>query len=387
MVKGVMKSAKTRGLFSGRFGRTPPSPCVPELAAGQESVEIYTEGDTLYADMQRSLASARTSIRLESYIFAADEIGWAFAEILAERAMNGVSVRLHIDTAGSMFRASKRLEEYLRSHGVELRWFHRWNWRSPLQYNRRSHRKLAVVDSEHVYLGGFNIHRENSQSLYGTNRWRDTHIRMSGQIAREAAALFDTFWRGDRKHTELSQSGVSVLVPNDNASCRQTLHCLFLDTFDGAEKTLYLTTPYFVPDHHIQQALKAAGRRQVDVRLLVPGKSDVAIARWAAQAAYADLLAAGVRIYEYQPRMLHAKTAVIDGTWSTVGTANMDYRSLFSNYELNLVSRDTELARRLHQQFLVDIGEAEEVRGSAWANRRWHRGLFEGIGWAARRWL
>ena len=124
----------------------------------------------------------------------------------------------------------------------------------------------------------------------------------------------------------------------------------------------------------------------MEVSLLVPAKSDVPITRWAARAAYARLLASGVRIYEYLPRMFHAKTAVIDGTWATIGTANMDYRSLFLNYELNLITRDEQLCRQLQAQFAVDVTESLEISRQVWAERKWKEYFFETIGWLSRRW-
>jgi cardiolipin synthase len=142
-----------------------------------------------------------------------------------------------------------------------------------------------------------------------------------------------------------------------------------------------------VPDHRTQNELVPAARRGVDVRLLLPGKSDVRITRWAARAAYDKLLRAGVRIFEYQPRVLHAKTAVVDGVLSTMGTANLDYRSLFVNYELNLFSANGTLAGALEAQFLADVAQSEEITSTHWAQRPWTGVLAESVGWIARRWL
>lgn len=361
--------------------------CMPRLAEGHESFVLFTEGDVLYKEMLSSIASAQSSIRLESFIFADDEIGWCFAKALAERLQAGVEVSLLIDAAGSLFWSSRSLERYLREHGARVRWFHRWNWRAPMRYNRRDHRKLLVVDEEQFFLGGFNIHRKNSRAIFGEKRWRDTHVSMSGDLAREAAHLFDDFWRGKRDWLLKETTGVSALVPNHTRACRQTLHCLYMDSFRMAAASVYLTTPYFVPDYRTQRELMAAARHGVDVRLLVPRKSDVWLARWAAQAAYANLLKAGVRIYEYLPRMLHAKTAVVDGKWATLGTANLDYRSFFVNYELNLVTRDIDICGALNAQFINDISEAEEICPSMWAKRPWGQHVTETVGWLARRWL
>lgn len=363
------------------------SGCAPELTPSRNSFELFTEGDELYQSMLASIASAEQSVDLESYIFADDEVGRQFAEALAERARSGIQVRVHLDAAGSLFLVSRRLKSYLRRQGVALRLFHRWSWRRPWRYNRRDHRKLLVVDHRRAYLGGFNIHRENSYTLYGEGRWRDTHVAMQGSLAEQAGQLFDAFWRGERRWLPDSALSDSTLVHNHTRTCRHRLRCIYSDVFTTVRHHIYLTTPYFVPDRHTQQGLKVAARRGVDVRLLVPGKSDVKLTQWAARAAYAELLAAGVHIYEYQPRVLHAKTVVADGEWAMLGTANLDYRSLFLNYELNLVTRDPDLSAKLEQQFLEDLKESVRIQPIGWEKRGWSARLSEAVGWLGRRWL
>ncbi|GMT39890.1 MAG: cardiolipin synthase B [bacterium] len=361
--------------------------CVPPLQAGHRSFVLFVEGDELYEAMLADIAAAHTCILMESYIFAADEIGWRFARALAERAAAGIQVRLHLDAAGFLFWGNRKLKTWLRSQGIRLRLFHRWRWRDPLRYNRRNHRKLLVVDDATVYVGGFNIHRESSRIAFGAERWRDTHVRLGDAVAHSAARQFDDFWNGRRRHSIAEQGAVNVLVPNVNRTCRQALHCLFADSFGNAHRLIYLTTPYFVPDHHSQMKLREAAQRGVDVRLLVPHKSDHLLVQWAARAAYAKLLDAGVSIYEFLPRMLHSKTVVVDSIWAMVGTANLDYRSLFINHEINLVSRDPLLCQSLEAQFLLDLEEAEQIMGHQWALRPWSEHVVEVIGWLARRWL
>ena len=361
--------------------------CAPELAPSHNRFELFTEGDDLYRAMLADIVGARRSVDLESYIFADDEVGQRFAEALAERGRAGIRVRMHLDAAGSLFWVSRRLKAYLRKQGVELRRFHRWSWRRPLRYNRRDHRKLMVVDQHRAYLGGFNIHRENSYALYGEKRWRDTHVAMQDALAEQAGQLFDAFWRGRRRWLPDSAPDESMLVHNHTRTCRHRLRCIYADAFAGAQRRIYLTTPYFVPDHRTQRGLRAAARRGVDVRLLVPGKSDVRITQWAARAAYAKLLAAGVQIYEYQPRVLHAKTIVVDGEWAMLGTANLDYRSLFVNYELNLVTRDPDLSAQLEQRFLEDLKQSVGMQPARWGRRGWLARLSEAVGWMGRRWL
>jgi len=361
--------------------------CVPPLKEGQDSFTVFTEGDELYEAMLTAIAAARQQVRLESYLFADDEMGWRFAEALADQAHKGVRVRLHLDAAGFLLHGSRRLKHYLREQGVQLRLFHRWHWRAPLRYNRRNHRKLLVVDERQMFLGGFNIHRKSSRALAGDQRWRDTHVSTSGPLVGEAAGLFDMFWNGERRWVPKQAPAVSALLPNHGRACRQILHCLYMDGLRSAKKSVYLTTPYFVPNHRTQRALRHVARNGVDVRLLVPAKNDVRLIQWAAREAYANLLSGGVRIYEYLPRMLHAKTAVVDGVWATIGTANLDYRSFFLNHELNLVTRESGLCRQLQALFIQDLEQAQEILPANWAKRPWRQHLAETVGWLARRWL
>lgn len=246
----------------------PTCACVPRLTEGQEPFVLFTEGDVLYEAMLASIASARHRIMLETYIFADDEVGRRFAEALAERARAGIEVLLFIDAAGYLFWSSRSLEKYLREHGVRVRWFHRWSWRKPFRYNRRDHRKLLVVDGKQLYLGGFNIHRESSQAAFGKRRWRDTHLNLAGALAVKAAELFDAFWQGRLDWFTKQTSGVSALVTNRTRVCRQPLHCLYMEGFRRATKSVYLTTPYFVPDNRTNEALMEVARRGVDVRLV-----------------------------------------------------------------------------------------------------------------------
>ena len=354
--------------------------------AGQP--HLFIEGDELFDAMLAEIRTARHSVKLESYIFADDEIGRQFAEALGECARRGVQVLMHIDSAGSLFWSSRQLEYSLTGQGVKLRWYHRWSWRRPWRYNQRNHRKILVIDGRVGFLGGFNIHRENSRRVFGEGRWRDTHIRVEGQLAHGLQTLFDAFWRGrSRRYPFILSRNGDALISNYSRRGRRLLSRLLRVKFGTAKRFILLSTPYFVPDYRTQHGLMRAAKRGVDVRVLVPRKNDVKIAQWAAQAAYEPLLHAGVKIYEYLPRMLHAKTSVIDADWSTLGSANIDYRSFFVNYEVNLVSIQPAVVNALESQFHADLQHAEEVVASHWAKRALIRRALELLGWAARRWL
>ena len=352
-----------------------------------ESFGLFTEGDSLYAAMQAAIRAAEREVVLESYIFADDEVGRALADVLAERARSGIDVRVHLDAAGSLFWASRDLDRFLRDSGVTLRWFHRWHWSRPLRYNQRNHRKLLVVDRRQAFLGGFNIHRENSRRHYGERRWRDTHVAMTGDLATQAQAAFEALWqRCLWRALPQAHSSSAVVLPNKTADCAHRLRCVFAAMFASAQHHIELTTPYFVPDGWTQQALGQAAERGVSVRLLVPRKSDVAPIRWIARRIYARLQCRGVRVFGYHTRLLHAKTVTIDGDWVSVGTANLDYRSLFVNHELNLCARNRTLASALTTQFETDLADAEEFT-TAWPRQRTMARVLAPVAWAARRWL
>lgn len=337
--------------------------------------------------MLEAIAAARHTIRLEVYIFADDEIGWRFADALAAQADRGIDVLVHIDAAGSLFRMSRTLPRHLRKHGVKVHWYHKIGF-SPVRYNRRNHRKLLIVDAGVAFLGGLNLHRENSLRLFGPKRWRDTHFALRGPLVEEAIGLFDALWHHQREpSSRMIGLHETALITNRPRRWKHLLRRLYQSAFANASSKIYLTTPYLVPDLRTQRGMMRAARRGVDVRLLVPRKNDSRLAQWAARAAYERLLRQGVRLFEYLPRVLHAKTTVVDGSWSTVGTANIDYRSFFLNYELNLVTADRTLALTLEEQFLRDLQESEEVCLDRWMRRGWPDRVLEFIGWLGRRWL
>lgn len=357
-------------------------------AIEENAIARYIEGDLLFAAMLADIAGAASQVRMESYIYAADEVGQAFAAALIERARAGCRVHLRVDAVGSFDTLDASLAQELTEGGVQLEWCRRWNWRRPFEIHRRNHRKLLIVDRHCCYLGGFNLHRQVSQRAFGADRWRDTHVRLVGDLVVHAIQAFDEYERPlQRRPWRQLRGRHGYLVPNLGLKRRFLLHRWLKRRCRNARERLWLTTPYFVPPASLQRALISAAKRGIDVRVLVPRRSDVRLAQWASRAAYARLLAGGVRIHEYLPRMLHAKTAVIDHDWSMVGTANLDYRSLFINDELVLWSDDSGLNARLAADFEADLRDAEEVTHLRWKRRFGLNWIAELIGWMARRWL
>lgn len=361
---------------------------VSGLEPSHDVFTVFTEGDELYEDMLWHVRQAQHSVRLESYIFENDAIGGEFIEACCERARAGIKVQLHLDALGSLMLSLSDAPERLREAGAELKWFNPARLFRLLKLNRRNHRKLLVVDDRFAWLGGFNIHDDSSRRYTGEECWRDTHLRIGGPLARVAAEYFDNLWCGRRNwRAPMDPERGAFLVSNHNLRQTHRFRRLLKRRMRNAVDSVWLTTPYFMPDRATQQEMARAARRGVDVRLLVPFKTDRPVTQWAARAAYSQLLAAGVRIYEYRPRLLHAKTAIVDGQWCTIGTANIDYRSFYVNYELNLISSRTDLAGILRKNFLDDLEVSREILDSAWQRRGWSMRIEEVIGWLARKFL
>lgn len=366
--------------------------CVLGLPEGEGNFQLFTEGDELYDAMISAIAGAEHDIGMESYIFAADEIGRRFAAALAARARAGVRVRLHLDSFGSNFSDLAGILDELRGAGVAFQWFRPFLWERPFGYIHRNHRKLLVVDGRRAFLGGFNIRRLNSRRLSGERRQRDSHVLVPCELARIAAVLFDRIWNDARPIEpaavpETPADLDAVLVPSSSRRCRQRLACLHANLIDSAQHSIVLTSPYFTPGTLVQNALQKAARRGVEVHLLLPRFGDPPVAGWATQAAYEQLLSAGVHVYAYLARKLHAKTTVVDGEWAVIGSANLDYLSLFINQELVLVAHDRALAQALHASHEEDLRHAAPVILEEWRQRGWRQRGLEMFGRVARRFL
>lgn len=352
----------------------------------RNKITVFTEGDTLYEDMLTSIAAAQASIVMESYIFEPDEIGLLFIDALIERARAGVDVRLHMDAFGSHGLADSPHAQAMIDAGVALRWFNPLRWLRFIRFNQRNHRKLLVIDGRTVWLGGFNIHRENSLREFGQQRWLDIQIRVDGPLAGEAQLYFDRLWKGQRDWSPtFNRETEGSLVSNHNLLQRHQLRRMLAMQFYKAKKQIWLCTPYFMPDHFLQQQMVKAARRGIDVRLLLPYKTDRPVTQWVARATYTSLIACGVRIYEFEPRFIHAKMMIIDNDWCTVGSANLDYRSFFVNYEINMVSTRIDLIAQLQQIYSGDLAQSREIDPQKWAQRAWQQRIYQVIGSVLRR--
>lgn len=374
--------------FEQLLERIDGGPLVPALR-----IVPFFDGDVAMSAMRQAIASARSEVLIEAYIFADDDTGQSFAEALGEAARRGVSTRVLADAFGS-FQTRATFWSELERQGVVVRHFHpllsRIFW-----HPFRDHRKLLVVDREIAFIGGMNIAEEYARRRKPAATpadselvMRDTHLLAEGPVARSLAAVFEEGWRrargaalpsqldGDaRKSCETDSEEPSLLVIDSRPGrgLRERA-AIFAAVLGAARDFVWLTVGYFAPDRDAMVHLERAAARGCDVRLLLPGPTDVPVVRHAGHARYQRLLDAGLRIWEYTPSVLHAKSMVVDGYLSVVGSANLDVRSWRLNAECGLLALDASLASSLSKAFLVDLESSEEIDATAWRRRgRLHR--------------
>ncbi|MGH9367057.1 MAG: phospholipase D-like domain-containing protein [Thermoanaerobaculia bacterium] len=344
---------------------------------GGNRVRIWTRGDEAFASVCEAIGQARSEVLVESYILKDDATGRAFAGRLAEAAARGVSVKVLADFFGS-FATRSRFWRALRRRGVEVRLFHPL-FPHLLFQPFRDHRKIIVVDRRVAFTGGMNISDEYGSARGGSHRgpWRDTQARVEGPTAWEMAVVFSEAWgrAGGSIALEPLESGPEGGVPiltvdsrpgRGHGETAATLAAIVA----AARRRVWITNAYFAPRMEAVEHLRGAVRRDVDVRLLLPGQSDVPIVRHAGHGYYRRLLEIGVRVFEYRAAILHAKTLVADGHASMVGSTNLDFRSFHFNAECNLVFLDAEVGGRFEETFQDDLTRSEEITAAVWRRRR-----------------
>ncbi|WP_152362961.1 phospholipase D-like domain-containing protein [Microlunatus speluncae] len=347
------------------FPRLPPR----SVTVGGSEVTVYTYGEDLYADMLDAIRQAKERIFFETFIWKSDAVGQAFKEALFDAADRGVEVYIVFDEFANLV-VPRRFFTFpghihLRRHPLIA---------SPLRFPRnsgRDHRKLLVVDSKAAFLGGYNI-----GSLYATD-WRDTHARLTGDMVWDVQNAFIDYWNlfAGRRRPALPDTGAPIWQPNIRVhrniprNMVYPIRGMYLEAIDRASHHVYLTHAYLIPDEDMLNALTRASRRGVDVRIIVPKESNHIVADWLSRGFYNQLLSSGVRLFLYQGAMVHAKTATIDGQWSTIGTANIDRLSLLGNYEINLEVYDPGVARQMEEIFSIDSSNTIELTLESW-NRR-----------------
>jgi cardiolipin synthase len=354
-----------------------------------EFLKYYKEGDDLYTEMLNTIECAKVSVDIESYIFEIEGIGNDFIKLLKDKANQNVVVRILLDSVGSNRFKNHAFFNNLTKSAVQIKWFNPWSWRSPLRFNKRNHRKLMIIDNDSCFLGGFNIHNESSQKYFGVNRWKDSHISFKGSLSMQLSQQFDLMWNRHEKKLEEIKSfdSLTKILPNYTRSCRRLLRCRYLDSISNSKSTIRVTTPYFVPDSKMLNALISAANSNIKIILLVPKYTDHALLKYAAYWYYKKLLCTGISIYEYKARMLHSKNMLIDNQLAVIGSANLDYRSFFLNNEIMLFSKRQELIFHIQNDFDECIKASNEVTLKD-NSKRSHFSLFGTfIAYQLRKWL
>ena len=352
--------------------------------------------------MLDAMARARDHINIHSYILDDGEVGQKLAGLLAGKVEQGVKVHVMYDSVGSIA-TSKAYFENLRAAGVAVCEFNPVVLRLD-KVNNRNHRKIAVVDGRVAFTGGVNISetytsssrraRANpDQEQAKKNGWRDTHVAVEGPVVAQFQRIFlDDWalqdcgpWREARFFPPPEARGTMEMrvVRSDPGRETSEMYRALLAAIAQAQSRAWLTFGYFVPDPQTKQVLIDAARRGVDVQLVLPGFSDFWAPVYAGRSHYPELLEAGVRLYEWHDALMHAKTAVIDGVWSSVGSTNLDWRSFVHNYEADVIVHDADFARALERRFRLDVAAATPVDPQAFRRRPVAEKLKE---WFARQW-
>lgn len=333
---------------------------------------VLTNGEETFGTLLLELRQAEHHIHMEYYIFRADDIGTRIQQILIEKARAGVKVRFMYDAVGSMQLSRTFLNE-LREAGVKVAAYGNSTSFFSSRVNYRNHRKIVVIDGDVGFIGGLNVGDEylSRSKTYGF--WRDTHMLVRGEAARTLQIIFLQDWMHTTGEKILEQDylspklryvtgdGAVQIIASGPDNERRSLKNIFFAMITAARKSVWIATPYFIPDDDIYTALKVAAASGIDVRLLFPAKPDKWLPFLASHSYFPDLLEAGVRIFEYEKGFIHSKLLIIDGELASIGTANMDMRSFHLNFEVNALLIQTESVERIVADFERDLLSTSEI--------------------------
>lgn len=360
------------------------------------SLTVLPNGERFYEAQLQAIRNAKRSINLEAYIFQRGQVAERYLDVLEERARSGVKVNLVLDGIGS-FSCSRKYCRKLIEAGGRVEFYHPFSWRSIARVNNRTHREVLIIDGEVAFIGGAGIADHWLLENKGQRRWRDTVVRVEGDVVPNLQSTFAENWLEacgelifgeDYFQFPASKGSAKAMVVNSSPSAGGSTRAriLFQALVSGARQSINITTPYFLPDSGMLKELERASQRGVKVKVLVPGKkSDHGVTRSSSRRLYGKLLEAGVRIFEYQPAMIHAKILIVDGVWSVVGSTNFDNRSFGLNDEVNLGICDSSVAATLASDYASDLEASREITLDDWKRRPLLERLHEALGWAVQR--
>lgn len=376
----------------------------------RSSIESFVGGEAFYEAELEAIRAAKRSIHLEAFIFHPSPIGDRFLEALSERAKAGVNVRLVIDWVGS-FPTPNRYFDGLRKAGGKVSWYQPLRWYTFKRFNNRTHRELLVVDGKIGFIGGAGIASHWLGGDKGKPPWRDMMCRVSGELVVGLQTCFTENWLETTgqildvlrefpdcgceepdgvQNIQSDDSGPArgvVVISTPSAARSSRARVLFEVLMASARKTVYINSPYFLPDRAARrQMIKSVRERGVRIVVIAPGKfNNHYIARTASRRVYGQLIQGGVEIHEYQPSMIHKKAMVVDGQWSVVGSTNFDHRSFGLNDEVNLAAYDPGLAQSLERDFQQELSQSQQISYEAWKHRPLQEKLLSFVGWLLQR--
>ena len=362
-------------------------------------VSLLQNGPQTYEAMFQAIANAKSHINLETFVFDDGDVGEKFSRLLRERAQQGLRVNVIYDSVGTIM-IPRTFFETMRSSGVRMLEFNPVSPTArrprPWRLNNRDHRKLLIIDGTTAFVGGINISDTYSSSPSGSDPdseppasadgqhlpeqgWRDTHLRIEGPVVAQFQRLYVQTWVRQGA-TPLDETGFfPAIKPQGDAVVRaisstyqdkdSPIFATLLSAIQHAESYVHLTVAYFAPDRQLMDALEDAAQRGVDVRLILPNKTDSWAVFHVGRSHYAELLKAGVKIHERQGPVMHSKTASIDGVWSTIGSTNLDWRSFLHNDEVNAVVLNIDFAKQMQTMFVADLSASEEIDLDRWRRR------------------
>ncbi|MFB6550606.1 phosphatidylserine/phosphatidylglycerophosphate/cardiolipin synthase family protein [Streptomyces sp. NPDC056405] len=343
------------------------------------ALTVLRNGDEIFAAMLAGIRRAEHTVDMMTFVYWKGDIARRFAEALAERARAGVRVRLLLDGFGSRLIEAEQLRTMERA-GVQVAWFRKPLYLSPLKQNHRCHRKVLVIDEESAFTGGVGIAEEWCGDARNPQEWRDTHVEVRGPAVDGIAAAFAQNWAEchdelfddrDRFVEHRPQGGAVVQVVRGSASFGwQDMQTLIRVMLESAEERFRLATAYFSPDEYFVELLCATARRGVEVEIVLPGPhTDKRVCQLAGQHYYEDLTACGVKIYQYQPTMMHAKVITVDRVAALIGSTNFNRRSLDHDEEVMLAVLNPEFTATLDEHFEADMAASTLIRAGRWKRR------------------
>jgi len=421
--KGLLSPEKSKALMERLKQSVAPTDMLQRYSAVIESVSgspltsgnkvtLLIDGPATYAAMFKAMENARDHINLETFIIEDDETGRRFSDLLLKKQAEGVQVNLLYDSRGSFLTPAPFFQR-LRDAGIQVLAFNPVNplkARGSWSVAHPDHRKILIVDGKVVFTGGINISAVYSSPSSGKSGlsgkipgtkapipWRDTDVQIEGPVVAEFQKLFLDTWQqqkggnlsGRNYFPDLKAEGHALVraVGSSPGETNRLTFVLYVSAITFSERSLHLTNAYFVPDAETIKALRDAAGRGVDVKIVLPGNTDASLTLSAGRYYYSELLKSGVKLYERRDVLLHAKTAVIDNVWSTVGSTNMDFWSFSTNDEVNAVILNKEFAAEMEKMFAGDLAESDEIRLEEWKKRPVLERIKEWFAHQFQRWL